>query len=173
MTKLKYCVLSLFAFALTTAFAQDSNILHTIADLEHRLQFEKFEVFRQHDARFEGDMAKTLIVRWSDQKVMRAKLKRAAYRGQATNNEPRYEIAAYRLQKLFLDPEEYVVPPTVLRSMPLEEYHKIEPYAVQLLTILRPCSSSSSTGWRTSIARKSTKKSALNRILCTRSIWET
>ncbi|MCH8022082.1 hypothetical protein IH785_19870 [candidate division KSB1 bacterium] len=41
MTKLKYCVLSLFAFALTTAFAQDSNILHTIADLEHRLQFEK------------------------------------------------------------------------------------------------------------------------------------
>ena len=68
MTKLKYCVFSLFVFALKLHLPQDSNILHTIADLEHRLQLEKCQVFRQRDARFEGDMAKMLIVRWAARK---------------------------------------------------------------------------------------------------------
>ncbi|MBW2494292.1 MAG: hypothetical protein JRE43_06040 [Deltaproteobacteria bacterium] len=36
------------------------------------------------------------------------------------NNNPRKEIAAYELQKLFLDPRDYVVPTTVARCVPLE-----------------------------------------------------
>lgn len=34
------------------------------------------------------------------------------------NNSPRRELAAYALQKLFLDEERYVVPPTALRCLP-------------------------------------------------------
>jgi hypothetical protein len=38
--------------------------------------------------------------------------------GEAFNNQPRYEAAAYELQKLFLDERDYVVPPTELRMIP-------------------------------------------------------
>jgi len=107
--------------------AQDSNIKHSIEELEHKLQHESFEIFRKRDARFQGDLTKVLIVVWPDGKRMRVKMKRAPRGGSAFNNEPRYEIAAYRLQKLFLEPDEYVVPPTVGRSLPLKRYHLIEP----------------------------------------------
>ena len=40
------------------------------------------------------------------------------------NNSPRKEIAAYRIQALFLDPVDYVVPTTTLRCMPLELWRK-------------------------------------------------
>ena len=36
-------------------------------------------------------------------------------------------IRPYELQKLFLEPQEYVVPPTVSRSLPLHQYQEIEP----------------------------------------------
>jgi len=38
------------------------------------------------------------------------------------NNAPRKEIAAYELQKLFLDPEDYVVPTTRARCVDIETY---------------------------------------------------
>jgi len=40
---------------------------------------------------------------------------------------PRYDLAAYELQKLFLDPAEYVVPPTALRMVPLADFAKYVP----------------------------------------------
>ena len=43
------------------------------------------------------------------------------------NNVPRYDLAAYELQKLFLDPAEYVVPPTALRMVPLADFAKYSP----------------------------------------------
>ena len=54
--------------------------------------------------------------------VLKAKWKEAARGGSALNNEPRKELAAYVFQKLFLDPDELVVPPTVGRCIPLEVY---------------------------------------------------
>jgi hypothetical protein len=38
------------------------------------------------------------------------------------NNAPRKELAAYAIQRLFLDPEDYVVPATTVRCMPLEQW---------------------------------------------------
>lgn len=38
------------------------------------------------------------------------------------NNTPRKEIAAYEVQKWFLDPDDYVVPTTVLRCIPASDY---------------------------------------------------
>ena len=38
------------------------------------------------------------------------------------NNSPRREIAAYQMQRLFLDPEDYVVPTSFLYCVPLDAY---------------------------------------------------
>ncbi|MFQ5754296.1 MAG: hypothetical protein ACE5HI_20100, partial [bacterium] len=110
------------------AIAQDNNILQPIAEIERRLKFEPFEIFRFRDSRFEGDITKRAILKCPDGIYIQCKWKRAAKGGYANNNEPRYEIAAYELQKLFLDPDDYVVPPTVGRSLPLGQYLTIEPY---------------------------------------------
>ena len=37
-------------------------------------------------------------------------------------NSPRYELAAYAVQKLFLEPRDYVVPPTTTHCFPIEAY---------------------------------------------------
>jgi hypothetical protein len=57
------------------------------------------------------------------------KLRRAEPGAEDFNNRPRYDLAAYELQKLFLDPAEYVVPPTALRMMPLAELRPHSPEA--------------------------------------------
>ncbi len=51
--------------------------------------------------------------------VFRAKWKTASKGGDSLNNSPRRELAAYQVQQLFLEPDEYVVPPSVGRCLPL------------------------------------------------------
>lgn len=45
------------------------------------------------------------------------------------NNSPRKEIAAYTIQKWFLDPADYVVPTLAARCIPLDQYRKRHPEA--------------------------------------------
>jgi len=45
------------------------------------------------------------------------------------NNNPRKEIAAYEVQKLFLEPRDYVVPTTVARCVPVEIQSRYRPNA--------------------------------------------
>ena len=52
--------------------------------------------------------------------VFRAKWR--AHSTTTTRNSPRRELAAYAVQKLFLEPDEYVVPPSAPHCFPLEEY---------------------------------------------------
>ena len=40
------------------------------------------------------------------------------------NNSPRKQMAAYQIQKLFLEPEDYVVPTTGARCIPLDVYNQ-------------------------------------------------
>jgi hypothetical protein len=54
---------------------------------------------------------------------------RAKWRAESTGNllnEPRKELAAYAVQKLFLDESEYVVPPTVAYCFPVSQYARFE-----------------------------------------------
>jgi hypothetical protein len=63
--------------------------------------------------------------------VIRAKWKTAGRGGDGPNRSPRKELAAYALQKLFLDEDDYVVPPTVARCMPAVIYRmRITPVAI-------------------------------------------
>jgi hypothetical protein len=50
--------------------------------------------------------------------LVRVKWKTAAPGGDGYNRSPRHELAAYAVQKLFLDEEDYVVPPTTARCQP-------------------------------------------------------
>jgi hypothetical protein len=45
------------------------------------------------------------------------------------NNAPRKEVAAYWIQRIFLDPEDYVAPTSVIRCAPLEKYRERHPMA--------------------------------------------
>ena len=57
---------------------------------------------------------------------------RVRWRAQSTAgliNEPRKELAAYAVQKLFLSDEELVAPPTVALCLPLADYRRFEPTA--------------------------------------------
>jgi hypothetical protein len=62
-----------------------------------------------------------------DGRTFSAKFKPAPADFDAFNNSPRREIAAYEMQKLFLDEDEYVVPPTVLTCIPVERYRALMP----------------------------------------------
>jgi hypothetical protein len=54
------------------------------------------------------------------------KWKAGASGGEGWNNAPRREIAAHKIQQLFLDPVDYVVPPVVVRCIPLKTYEPVE-----------------------------------------------
>lgn len=66
-------------------------------------------------------------LRTPDGRTFAAKFKRAPDDLDAFNNSPRREVAAYELQKLFLDPDEYVVPPTVVTCLPVEKLRRTMP----------------------------------------------
>ena len=54
---------------------------------------------------------------------------RAKWRAESTSdlvNEPRKELAAYAVQKLFLNESEYVVPPTAAYCFPVAEYERFD-----------------------------------------------
>jgi hypothetical protein len=55
-------------------------------------------------------------------KELVAKWKEVPHGLESWNNSPRRELAAYAVQKLFLDPDDFVVPPSVLRCIPLDDY---------------------------------------------------
>lgn len=59
-------------------------------------------------------------------RTLELKWKRAPQGGDGWNNTPRREIAAYLIQKWFLEPDAYVVPTTVARCIPLEDYAPID-----------------------------------------------
>jgi hypothetical protein len=68
-------------------------------------------------------------VSFSGQPPIRLKVRKAERGAEVFNNVPRYDLAAYELQKLLMDAEEYVVPPTALRMLPIAE---LRPYASAL-----------------------------------------
>lgn len=64
-----------------------------------------------------------------DDLEFKAKWKEVPYFLDSWNNSPRRELAAYAVQKLFLDPRDYVVPTTALRCLPLDQYREQFPKA--------------------------------------------
>lgn len=65
----------------------------------------------------------------ADDLTFKAKWKPVPYFLESWNNSPRRELAAYAVQKLFLEPRDYVVPTTAIRCFPVDQYREFFPGA--------------------------------------------
>jgi hypothetical protein len=119
----------LFLTLAAAATAQDANIKQPIAELERLLAAEPLVITHAEISRpnAKGDITLKADVSFGGAAPIRVKLRKAEPGANAFNNVPRYDLAAYELQKLFLDPAEYVVPPTNLRMVTLGEFAKYSP----------------------------------------------
>jgi hypothetical protein len=102
------------------AVAQDANFYLPIPEIEVHMRDLPFEIVDWRGSRMPTDRTQHVVLRFEDESIFRVKWASAPAGGGEFNNEPRYEAAAYEIQKLFLDADEFVVPPTVLRAFPLE-----------------------------------------------------
>jgi hypothetical protein len=113
------------------ARAQDVHVLHSVDSLETWLSEGPIEVIDFRGSRGAEDRTQRAALRLADSLVVLVKWARFAPGGETFNNVPRYEIAAYALQKFFLDEPDYVVPPTVPRVVELDWYReKLDPEAI-------------------------------------------
>ena len=113
-----------------TAGAVDANVPRPVPELEAELSGAPFTIASAEISRpkAKGDITLKAELSFAGGPPYRVKLRRAEPGAEDFNNRPRYDAAAYRLQTLFLDPADYVVPPTALRFMPVAQ---LLPYAPQ------------------------------------------
>jgi hypothetical protein len=107
----------------------DTNIPFPVEYIEARMLAPELDILDMDRSRpLEADRNRRVTLGGPDgEPPIDVHWKPVAPPGHGFNNEPRYELAAYRLQKLFLEEPEYVVPPTVLRAMSMEAYNRIRP----------------------------------------------
>jgi hypothetical protein len=120
---------SLLLAVTAIAAAQDANVTRPVAELEQLLAAEPLVITHAEISRpnAKGDITLKADVSFGGSPPLRVKLRKAEPGADSFNNVPRYDLAAYELQKLFLDPAEYVVPPTTLRMVPLADFAKYSP----------------------------------------------
>jgi hypothetical protein len=120
--RVRLLAIAVFAASLLpigTAGARSANIAFPLVELEQRLDEQPFEILEAKPSRgLKNEVGLKARVRFPDGVEMALKIRPAAPGASEFNNEPRYELAAYRLQSLFLEPDDYVVPPTALRMLP-------------------------------------------------------
>jgi hypothetical protein len=111
------------------AVAQDANVTRPVDELERLLAAEPLVIEQAEISRpkARGDITLKADVSFGGAPALRVKLRKAEPGAEEFNNVPRYDLAAYELQKLFLDPPEYVVPPTTLRFVPRADFAKYSP----------------------------------------------
>ena len=107
--------------------AQDMNIVLPVDSIEYLLTHAPFELPDVlPGTRFEGDRTQRVELLFEDGTLIFTKWAPAPRGGESFNNSPRYEVAAYELQKMFLDESEIVVPPTVARAVSLDWYRSLD-----------------------------------------------
>jgi hypothetical protein len=111
------------------ASSQDANVLRPVAELEALISSDPLVITAAEVSRPKatGDITLRAEVSFNGAPPMRFKLRHAEPGADAFNNVPRYDLAAYELQKLFLEPYEYVVPPTTVRMVPLDDFARFAP----------------------------------------------
>jgi hypothetical protein len=107
------------ACAAVPAAAQDANFILPVTEVEEHLRSMEFRILQWRGSRSLEDRTQRVVLGFADSSTIAVKWANSAPGGGAFNNEPRYEAAAYEFQKLFLEPDEYVVPPTVIRAFPV------------------------------------------------------
>jgi hypothetical protein len=129
MVATKWIAAALLAAVAAAAAAQDSNITAPVPELERMMTDDPFTIVSAEISRpkARGDITLKAMIAFAGHEPLTVKLRKAEPGAEAFNNVPRYDLAAYELQQLFLDPQEYVVPPTALRMVPLDEFRRYSP----------------------------------------------
>jgi hypothetical protein len=97
------------------------------SELEWRFEREPFTISAIDDAGTGRTGAFKLALRFKDGKTLQVKWKPAPDESlDQWNNSPRRELASYAIQRLFLHENDYVVPTSVLRCIPIEDYGPIQ-----------------------------------------------
>jgi hypothetical protein len=118
------------AAAFAPLAAQDINLLFAADSIESLLHAPEFRILGSAGTRFKDDRTQRVVLEFEDDIKIKVKWAKAPSGARGSfNNRPRYEIAAYELQKLFLDDSEYVVPPTVARCVPVDQQRQIQSWA--------------------------------------------
>ena len=112
------CALAAATLPMHALASQDGNIGMRAARIETYLRDSALKPVASEGSRFKGDRTEHVLLAFNDTTAIEVKWAVAPAGGEAFNNQPRYEAAAYELQKLFLDERDYVVPPTALRMVP-------------------------------------------------------
>ena len=110
--------------AAATAQGQ-GHLEHPAPEFERLIERGRFAVESSQGVRYEDDPTLQAVLRFEGGERATVKMASAPRRGGAFNNRPRYEAAAYQVQKLFLDPEGYVVPPTTCRCLPPDQFEEL------------------------------------------------
>lgn len=115
---------------IAAATVADPNLSMPVDVIERQLATVPFRIVSAEISRpkAKGDITLKAEVSFDGAPPYRVKVRRAEPGAEGFNNRPRYDLAAYELQKLFLDPAEYVVPPTAVRWLSVGE---LLPYAAQ------------------------------------------
>jgi hypothetical protein len=120
---------------LPASFAQDLNVTLPVAELERMLAEEPLKIVSADKSRPKapGDITSRAEVSFGGREPIRVKLRRSDPGAEGFNNVPRYDLAAYAVQQLLMDPNEYVMPPTALRMIPVAEFKSFyhDPAAVK------------------------------------------
>jgi len=112
------CTLAAAGLPIHVLVSQDGNIGMPAARVEAYLRDSALKPIASQGSRFKGDRTEHVLLAFNDTTAIEVKWAIAPAGGEAFNNQPRYEAAAYELQKLFLGERDYVVPPTALRMVP-------------------------------------------------------
>lgn len=118
----------LAALAPQPVSAQSDPILFPHDYIKERMSAPFLEVVDMEQARpmIQGDRSAQVVIGGDNGEApIQVHWKPVREPGEGFNNEPRYEMASYEFQKLFLDEEDWVVPPRILRAWPLADYEGV------------------------------------------------
>ena len=105
--------------------ARSRDVCTAPALIQAELERAPFEVLDAHVTAHGHSLPQRLRIRVhrADQGevVYHVKWKQAPPSGDASNNSPRRELAAFALQELLFSPDHFVVPATAMRCLPLED----------------------------------------------------
>jgi hypothetical protein len=114
------------ALAAGPVSAQDLHIGLPADSLDFLLRSAEIGIEGLTGTRFQGDRTDRATLIFEDGTAVMAQLAPAPRGGEEFNNVPRYELAAYDLQRLYLEEPELVVPPTSMRAFDVEWYRQLD-----------------------------------------------